>query len=134
MKPIYLNDWAEDYVKGKTWKVDSEDPRYHLMADFEIKEEDMIGVNILLASYTYECYEGDAFVLFEKGGNLYEVNAGHCSCYGLEGQWEPEDTTVEALEHRLNEGVFGVNAWYNEPENKFAVELREVLSAIKGGI
>lgn len=47
---------------------------------------------ILYADYTYENYSGDAFVLgFDKELNqFFEVNGSHCSCYGLEGQWEPE--------------------------------------------
>lgn len=60
------------------------------------------GIEILLAYYLYEDYEGTAFVLFKKDGVLYEVNGSHCSCYGLEGQWGPEETTVEALKHRIS--------------------------------
>lgn len=43
---------------------------------------------------------GDSFVLFEHGGILYEVNAAHCSCFGLEGQWSPEETNWKALAMR----------------------------------
>lgn len=44
------------------------------------------GEHVLFAVYEDENYEGSAFVLF-KGTDrkLYEVNGGHCSCYGLEG-------------------------------------------------
>lgn len=52
---------------------------------------------ILIAAYGGGAYEGDAFVLFECDGKLYEVNASHCSCYGLEDQWEPEVTSWAAL-------------------------------------
>lgn len=58
---------------------------------FEIKSfprED----KILLASYDNEDYEGSAYVLFERDGKLWEVTGGHCSCNGLEGQWDPEET------------------------------------------
>ena len=66
---------------------------------FEIKpfpRED----KILLASYDNEDYEGAAYVLFERGGKLWEVNGSHCSCYGLEGQWDPEETSWEFLANR----------------------------------
>ena len=96
------------------------------MDDFEITEGDLEGVEILLASYTYENYSGDAFVLFRKGGKLYEVNGGHCSCYGLEGQWDPEETTVAELRHRLTEGNLG--RYYG---NEFADELSAVLDRIE---
>ncbi len=60
--------------------------------------------NILFANYIAENYEGNAFVLLQINEKLYEVNASHCSCYGLEGQWDLEETSVEALEHRINKG------------------------------
>lgn len=52
---------------------------------------------ILFASYGGGSYEGDATVIWRRGGKLYETHGGHCSCYGLEGQFEPEETTLEAL-------------------------------------
>lgn len=55
---------------------------------------------ILLAYYEVDGYEGTAFVLYQQGNRLYEVNASHCSCHGLEGQWEPEATTWKALNLR----------------------------------
>ena len=58
-------------------------------------------VEILFASYGGGVYEGDAFVLFEQDGKLFQVTGGHCSCYGLEGQWDPEETTLEYL-RRIN--------------------------------
>jgi hypothetical protein len=53
------------------------------------------------ASYTYENYSGDAHVLFEKDGKLWEVYGSHCSCNGLGGQWKPGHVTWEALALRL---------------------------------
>ncbi len=94
----------------------------------ELEKEQWKGIDVILASYEYEDYSGDAFVLFKKDGKLYEVNAGHCSCYGLEGQWEPEETTVESLLHRLNAGRLGNDDYAG---NKFATELREVLGEIE---
>jgi hypothetical protein len=72
-----------------------------MKSDFNITDIDLEGIKILLASYVYEEWEGDAFILFRKDGKLFEVNGSHCSCYGLEGQWEPEETSVESLRKRL---------------------------------
>ena len=47
---------------------------------------------MLFAAYGGGDYDGTATVLFEMGGKLYSVYGNHCSCYGLEGQWEPEET------------------------------------------
>ena len=59
---------------------------------------------VLLAWYGYGDYCGSSFVLFKKEGKLYEVNGSHCSCYGLEGQWQPEETNKESLYLRATEG------------------------------
>lgn len=94
---IYLEDWADSGRKG-------------MLSDFGIDESALDGAEILLASYSYQNYEGDAFVLFKRDGKLFEVNGSHCSCYGLSeqtwsgsttSQWEPEETSVEALRKRF---------------------------------
>ena len=74
--------------------------------DSNMKQE-MENSTILFAWYGGDGYEGSAFVLFHRDGKLYEVNGGHCSCYGLEGQWDPEETSVEAVEHRVHNGSLG---------------------------
>jgi len=93
---VYLHDWAESGEAG-------------MLGDFGIDASAIEGAQIIVASYTYEDYSGDAFVLFRKDGKLFEVNAGHCSCYGLSesdycgdtnSQWGPEETTLEALQGR----------------------------------
>lgn len=66
---------------------------------FDVDNETAIEIsklNIIVAIYDKDSYEGQAFVLFEKDGKLYEVNEYHCSCNGLEN-WEPEETTKKAL-------------------------------------
>lgn len=128
MNNVFLNDWADgglramvrdflDYGADRDGRVDA------FIAD------KLGGAEILLASYTYEDYSGDAFVLYRKYGKLYEVNGSHCSCYGLEDQWEPEETTVDALNHRLSQKYFGRSGWC-DGDNTFANELREVLLRI----
>ncbi|WEM34432.1 hypothetical protein [Xanthomonas phage X1] len=89
---------------------------------------------IILAYYESSGYEGDAFVLFRKWGKYYEVSGGHCSCYGLEGQFEPEETTLEAIVHRLEHGDLGREYSWNKSEkgaNKFADELEEAIMRLE---
>ena len=74
--------------------------------EFCVLPEEKEGVNILFAYYDCPPYEGYAFVLFEKDGQLYEVNGSHCSCMGLENQWDPEKTTIEAMLFRCEKGSF----------------------------
>lgn len=81
-------------------------------------------INILFASYGYQNYSGEAWVLFEKGGELFEVNASHCSCYGLEGQFDPEPVVLEELKNRLEKGTFGEDSYSG---NEFKNELIKFL-------
>jgi hypothetical protein len=141
--PIYLNDWAKDgflqmvgdfeglyltreefeatdspWPNKEAWQ-ESKDQMAAALASDKWKDLD-----ILLASYGQGSYEGEAFVLFRKEGKLFEVHGSHCSCYGLEGQWEPEETTIESLEHRMAKGTLGDGTYC---ENIFAEDLRKVL-------
>lgn len=109
---MFINDWSDDGIDG-------------VKNDFEIGQSELDGVEVLLASYSYQCYEGDAFVLFRKDGLLFEVNGGHCSCYGLEGQWEPEETSVEALRKRIEADGYGLE--------EYKSELEQVLNSIEKG-
>lgn len=74
--------------------------REDIIAQFGADEDALEGATIHLAWYGYGSYCGSALVVYEKNGKLYEVNGSHCSCYGLEGQWEPEETSWEALTKR----------------------------------
>ena len=122
---ILLNDW-----KG----CSSAEAVFCDFVDYTDKEPlenkpEFKDVEILLASYEYENYEGEAFVLFRRDGKLWEVNASHCSCYGLENQWEPEETTIDALRHRLDKGSLGRAIWCSG--NRFANELRDLLDELE---
>ena len=121
MNAVYLHDWSDFDGMVESFRDYGADVAEHARL-FE-------GVEVLLASYSYEDYSGLAFVLFRKGGELFEVNGSHCSCYGLEDQWEPESTTVAALRHRLDQGELGKETWSG---NVFADELRAVLDAMDG--
>lgn len=71
-----------------------------IIEQYQIAAETLDGANILLAWYGYGDYCGSSLVIYEKYGLLYEVNASHCSCSGLEGQWDPEETSWAALAMR----------------------------------
>jgi len=96
--------------------------------EFAVKDDSLKDAFIILAWYGYGDYDGSAFVLFERGGKLYEVNGGHCSCYGLEECWEPEETDAKALIHRIDNGNLGTDGYYDE--NTFGVRLRGILSGM----
>jgi hypothetical protein len=66
---------------------------------FRIPSDSLEGCTLHVAVYSLD-YDGCALVVYEKGGTLYEVNGSHCSCYDLEGQWEPEATNPDSLRLR----------------------------------
>ena len=71
-----------------------------IAAEFQIPPSQLEGVELLYSRYETGNYEGSAFVLYRQGGELFEVNASHCSCYGLEDQWEPSRTNVATIRMR----------------------------------
>jgi hypothetical protein len=91
---------------------------------FEVAPEHWAGVEVLAAWSEYESYEGSAWVLFRRAGKLYEVNGGHCSCYGFEGQWEPSEVTTAEIEHRMTEG------WTYHRVSSLYPAIREVLAEV----
>lgn len=43
------------------------------------------------AVYSTPAYEGCANIVYRQNGKWFHASGSHCSCYGLEGQWEPEE-------------------------------------------
>lgn len=111
---MFLNDWKEGGLQK-------------MLEDFEISENELKGAEILLASYSTYDYEGGAYVLFKKGKKLYEVHASHCSCYCFEQQWEPEETNIESIKHRLSKGDLGMSG----EASSFKKELLEIIGNLE---
>lgn len=68
--------------------------------DEDVTEPD----EVLLAVYDIQGYEGSADVIYRAGDQYYWVSGSHCSCYGLEGQWDPEEYSAELLIAALRRG------------------------------
>ena len=73
---------------------DTPDNVYREFQYYYEREKSELPSNLVLlyADYTYEYYSGDAYVLgYDKEKKqFFEVHGSHCSCYGLEGQWDEE--------------------------------------------
>lgn len=67
-------------------------------------DEDLSDFLIIIAVYNQEAYEGDAYVLARRisDGALVEVEASHCSCYGLERTWITGVVTLDYLKMRVD--------------------------------
>ena len=138
-EPIYLHNWNEKidmigdfeniYMSGEEYR--SEKSPWVNVKYFNEEKRKMDSaierykdINILFASYGEANYSGDAWVLFEKENELFEVNGSHCSCFGLEGQWRPEKVSLIELENRLLNGTFGEDDYSG---NEFKNELKSFL-------
>lgn len=73
------------------------------------------GAEILVAYESVGSWGCDSasFFLARNDGKLYENNASHCSCFGFEGQWEPEEAVLEAMEKR---DYFSMGGYDNESD------------------
>lgn len=80
-----------------------------VLREFQI---DSVGGEIVAAGYSQPSYEGYAKVVFLSGGKLWIVEGSHCSCYGLEGQWEPDEMPLEGLRKMANNGE---DDYYGDP-------------------
>ena len=65
---------------------------------------DRIDGHILFAVYEHESYTGQATVILVNQGKLWLVEGNHCSCYGLEDQFKPEEISFSALLHIAENG------------------------------
>ncbi len=75
-----------------------------VISNFQIQETELDGAVIIFAGYRQEDYDGYAEVIFAKGGEFYMVTGSHCSCYGLEEQWDPVQVEIGVLDRIFNEG------------------------------
>lgn len=82
---------------------------------------------LVYAVYSTPPYEGSADVIYREAGRWYHVNGGHCSCYGLEDQWEPEDLDPAIHLAALKEGKRLLNVY--DSENDYPEATRENFDA-----
>lgn len=119
-KSIFINDFADSTTEG-------------ILDTYNVSDcaRALVG-KIIFADYTYEDYSGSSIVVFESvDGELYEVNGSHCSCFGLEDQWEPEPVSIEYYKERLERGVdvpeqlleaLGIEKVQKEEDNSLILE------------
>jgi hypothetical protein len=118
VKSLCLGDWKdlESLIKD-FWDAERYDFNSHRY------NGEMDGVEWIFAYYSYENYEGQSFVLFKKNNQIQEVNASHCSCYGLEGQWKPEPSSFEVIKKRLEDDKYFGASYWGDGEPRFRDEL-----------
>ena len=138
-EPIFLEDLAamsEQEVKthisneyvGKASGFDygspSDDEKHALLKSLE-------NFDILVAYESvgsWGCDSSSWFLIRDKvTGKLFESHGGHCSCFGFEGQWEPEETTPEYLK---SDKFYLPTGGYDENENGNKAKVAEFLASL----
>jgi hypothetical protein len=73
-------------------------------------------------------YEMWAHVLFwnKRQRQLFEVHGSHCSCYGLEGQWEPSEVNVKDILADIKMG----KTWASDNRQEIDQRLIDALRAL----
>lgn len=122
IRQVYFGNWKN---KSDMWADFSNDYTYE--SSGRVAKDPEPEGEILLAWYGNGSYEGSAFVVFRNDGKLYEVNGGHCSCYGLEGQWSPEECTVESLRKT---GEFALRSDYYDATEEAKISFGELLKEL----
>lgn len=102
-----------------------------IVSDFDIAEEHLRDAEIMIAYMSEGSWgcDSDAFIVFRKDGVLYEAHGSHCSCFGFEGQWEPDPIeSIEAVLKREDYALAG--GGYDSDAAGNASKIREYLARI----
>ena len=88
--------------------MSEDEVRAHIVRSYEA-DETLVNKFDIVMGYesvgSWGCDSSSFFLLKDKEtGVLYESHGSHCSCYGFEGQFEPEETSIEALKFRIENG------------------------------
>src|ERR1700749_2422882 len=114
MDKIYVGAWSSKEEMAKEFSNDYKEPL-----------DKAIEADVLFPAYYTGIYEGEALVLFRERGKLFEVHASHCSCFGLEGQWEPEEIDPDQLLARIERASrYGIESAHKD-EIKSALGMTE---------
>lgn len=77
---------------------------------------------VIYARYDYQDYSGDATVVYRNGKKFSIVEGGHCSCFGLETQFEPTDYTKDEILAALDRRA--TDNYYQKPWTEIAAHIR----------
>ena len=96
--------------------------------EYKISAEDVLKVERVLFAIYEGGWDAQAIVIFlGKDNNLYEIHSYHCSCYDLEGQWEPELIDEEFIKHAIEN--YNKSSYYND--GSYLEHLKKILDKIQ---
>ena len=118
---VYFGSWkSREDMEESYSDSDYKDGKYVFVSPVPADAE------ILLASYGGGSYEGYSVVVFRQNGKLYETHGSHCSCYGLDGQWSPEEATIESLKKTVT------NELKYEHESDALIAFGQLIAELEG--
>lgn len=129
-----------DHVEGfDGYGADHKGGREGMIREFHMDqgESDVLRAAVcVVASYTYENYEGSAHALvLHASGRIEECEASHCSCNGLEGLWGGTEVTPEYIEQRV--AKLADEHSYYIPQGEYRthmLRLAQMARGIKAGV
>lgn len=91
----------------------------HITSSYDVERSEVDKYDILLAYESVGSWgcdsSADLIMRRKSDGQLFFNTASHCSCYGFEEQFTPEETSVEQLEKQWwTFGGYDENAEANE--------------------
>ena len=134
MKNLFLADlegFSESDVKNHIAKEYSNQDQYEAPNPDEVNKvlKELEDYDVLIAYESvgnWGC-DSSSWFLFKhkKSGQLFEMHGSHCSCYGFEGQFDLEETSVEYLKEKIknDDRIFYCGGYdEKETENQQAVK------------
>jgi hypothetical protein len=109
-----VSDWADvaqNFAPERCYSLSGEIREKALQLQIPEPEQ------VLFAGYNQPSYEGYAMVIYRNGEKFYQVEGSHCSCMGLEGQFDPTEydrATFEALVNRQIENLSKDGAYQSD--------------------
>jgi hypothetical protein len=113
MKHLFLED-LKDFSHAEV--------KNHLIREYTASRIEIQEYNVIIAYESvgsWGCDSTSFFLLQNKKTNKYfEVHGSHCSCYGFENQFKPEQTTLKYL--KSEEWDFYVGGYDKYPDSNKA--------------
>jgi hypothetical protein len=84
---------VNEYAGRESYEGPTEEEKDRLKAELD-KYEFLIAYESV---GDWGCDSSSYFLMKDKDGNYIEFSGSHCSCYGFEGQYDPQPVTTEYL-------------------------------------
>ena len=115
-------------------EMNTKQVRAHLVSNYDANLKEVNQFRILIAYESvgsWGCDSSSYFLLeHKKDKKLYVVEGSHCSCFGFENQFEPSETSVEALKMWANAGHMYFTGGYDDNADVNVKEVKEFISKL----